>query len=544
MDLLVLFHVMNEGMVNILQHFFEMSKPDAQRTLVIYRTFVKQTDNVVKYLSVARNYEHVTRLEIPTLKHAPTVLTNQLEDYVNENDFEVMRQQYIAQQVVKKSSGSKSTNGSNKLFEEQKAAVEKSKNEPFPEPKTAAKPAKGPAPDMVDFFESIEQNQTQMNTNPFQQQTFGQQNVPQQATGFDPQPGLGGQQTGFPGQQTGFQGQQAGFQGQQTGFQGQQTGFQGQQNSFMPQPTGIPQQQAFGQQPTGMPNQQSPFSVQTTGLPGQQQAFSPTQSQPTGNPFAPQQNFAQNNTPQPLQPNFTGAGFGGYTPAAPQPQQNNRFTPGLSSIPQNSASSFQPQSQPQQAFSPVSPLEQQNTNPFRQSVLPPQATGAPTSFSGAPSPFGNIQTGHTVSPIQHTNPFGMPQNAPTPPTSNSPFGQPAAQQLMPAATGTNPFARTAGSPAGGLSSGGGVSTNVTGSTNPFRQSHFVNQSKSFSVSVIYARRTNASFVDTGLGWQSSTTQGTIGGLSPDQIQTNSIFPRPGGAPPMPNQQQQNTGWPS
>jgi len=450
MDLLVLFHVMNEGMVNILQHFFDMSKPDAQRTLNIYRTFVKQTDNVVKYLSVARNYEHVTRLEIPTLKHAPTVLTNQLEDYVKDPDFEVMRQQYMAQQGLKKSGGSgggaKSANGANRLFEEQKAAVSGTTSDAFPEPKTAAKPAlKAPAPDMIDFFESIEQNQTTMNTNPFQQPNFGQQqNVPPQATGFNQQAAFGAQQTAMPGQQ----------------------------NVFMPQATGMPQGQApFGVQPTGIPTQQTPFGVQTTGFPpAQQQTFSPMQTQPTGNPFAPQQTAAS--TQQPLQPNFTGAGFGGYTPAQ-QPQQN-RFTPGLSSIPQNSASTFQPQSNLSPTDGPAS------TNPFRQSMLPSAATGA------SPSPFAPMQTGltnnnnNTLSPPQNTNPFAKPQHTPSPPNvmNNSPFGQPApAQPLMPAATGTNPFARPlgTGSPAGNGSAG--VSTNVTGSTNPFRQSQFVNQSK-------------------------------------------------------------------
>ena len=448
-------------MVNILQHFFEMSKPDAQRTLNIYRTFVKQTDNVVKYLSVARNYEHVTRLEIPTLKHAPTVLTNQLEDYVKDADFEVMRQQYIAQQGVKKSGGggggggaSKSTNGASRLFEEQKAAVARSKNEPFPEPKTEARPtAKAPA-DMIDFFESIEQNQTTMNTNPFQQQNFGQQNVPPQAAGF----------------------------GQQGGFgPGQQMGMPSQQNAFMPQATGMSQQQSFGAQPTGMSNQQTPFGMQNTGIgmTGQQQPFSPVQSQPTGNPFAPQQSLQNTGQPQSLQPNFTGAGFGGYTPAAPQPQpqpqpQQNRFTPGLSSIPQNSASTFQPS--PQSALSPTEPAA--STNPFRQSMLPSAATGANPS-----SPFS------TISPPQNTNPFAKPANTGTPPNNHmtqSGFGQPpaAAQPLMPAATGTNPFARppTSGSPAnvnaGGLGVPGqqGITTHVTGSTNPFRQSQFVNQS--------------------------------------------------------------------
>lgn len=446
-----------------------MSKPDAQRTLTIYRTFVKQTDNVVKYLSVARNYEHVTRLEIPTLKHAPTVLTNQLEDYVRDGDFEVMREQYIAGQGNRKKGGdsgtgakassngngaSSSKDAAQRMFEEQTRAVSGGGKEAFPEPKTAARSAaKGPAPDMVDFFESIEQNQTTMNTNPFQQQ----------------------QQTGFGGQQmpqgTGF-GQQQDFGIQQPG------GMPQQQNSFMLQAIGMPQQQnQFGvpQQPQ---IQNSPFGIQNTGMPQQQQStFSPMQSQATGNPFAPQQP-QQATSPQTIQPNFTGAGFGGYTPAQPQ-QNTGRFQPALSSIPQNSPSSFpsQPQLQSQQPnsmLSPISPFDsQQSSNPFRQSMLP--------TATGQPSPFAPMQTG---SPMQNSNPFAKPQATGTPSHNGGAFGQPqAAQPLVPAATGTNPFALSrpanTGSPAGVSGFGSpaqGVSTNVTGSTNPFRRSEFVNQS--------------------------------------------------------------------
>ncbi|KIW07389.1 uncharacterized protein PV09_02232 [Verruconis gallopava] len=454
MDLLVLFHVMNEGMVNILQHFFEMSKPDAERTLNIYRTFVKQTENVVKYLSVARNYEHVTRLEIPTLKHAPTVLTTQLEEYVKDPDFEVMRRQYLAQQGAKKG-GKTSTNGSSKLLE-QKTNASATKSEAFPEPKVGAQSeTKAPKADLIDFFESIEQNQTTMNTNPFQQPQLAQaQNMPAQATGF--------QQSPFGIQQTGVAGSQAAFTQQQTGFSNQQTPF------GVTQPTGF-QQPSFGPQQSNISNQQNTaFGIQTTGMTTpQQQTFSPAQASSAGNPFAQAPSTAGQ---QPLQPSFTGAGFGGYTP---QPQ-NQRFTPALSSIPQNSAPSFTP-SVP--ATEPPA-----STNPFRQSMLP-QSTG---------NPFAK----------QQSPPVGT-QNTLAPPNNN--VFSPSAP-MMPQATGTNPFARPqTGSPGPAL---GGVTTHATGSTNPFRQSQFVNQS-------------------TGLGWQSSVPQGTIGGLSPDQIQTTSIFPRPG-----------------
>src|SRR5690349_16846444 len=101
-----------------------MSHPDATRALSIYRTFVKQTDLCVQYLSVARLHEHSTRLEIPKIKHAPTTLTNSLEEYLNDKDFDVNRRQYLAEREAKKSGG-KTTNGASKPSSEPKPAPAK-----------------------------------------------------------------------------------------------------------------------------------------------------------------------------------------------------------------------------------------------------------------------------------------------------------------------------------------------------------------------------------------------------------------------------------
>ena len=48
----------------------------------IYRNFTRQTDFVVQYLGVARQYEHHTRVQVPKLKHAPVNLGRQLEDHL------------------------------------------------------------------------------------------------------------------------------------------------------------------------------------------------------------------------------------------------------------------------------------------------------------------------------------------------------------------------------------------------------------------------------------------------------------------------------
>jgi phosphatidylinositol-binding clathrin assembly protein len=417
-----------------------MSKPDAERALKIYKAFVKQTDHVVRYLSIARHYEHSTRLEIPKIKHAPTSLSSSLEDYLKDPDFEVNRRQYLAQQEAKKSNkpgASKSILTKSTEANGSKATSSTPDSKPVP---------KGPAPDLIDFFESIEQNQQPMVQATYQQPQF----APQMTA---------------PG-----------------GFQ---------TNPFLPQTTSMPPQQ-----------QQQQIGVQNT------------------NPFL-QQVPQQSQLPlqqQPVQPNFSGVPFQGF---APQNQQSLRFAPTLQSVPQSTAASFQ--SPTQQAFptGTTNGSSVQSTNPFRQSMLGSTATGTSvSSFSSATgSPF--------ISQPTSTNPFARPPPSivpsgqsfgPSPfnsqPPASSAFSptSPGAMQqppsIAPQPTGnTNPFAKPAAPQAPNPFGTAPVSMNPTGSTNPFRQSAFVNQ-------------------NTGVGWQNSA-QGTIGGISSNQVDTLPVFPRPG-----------------
>lgn len=257
----------------------------------------------------------------------------------------------------------------------------------------------------------------------------------------------------------------------------QQTGFQ------VPQQTGFPQQQ---QQPFAMQNGQStnPFQMQQ--------------------PQAPQMQAPQ------LQSQFTGAGFGGYSPQ-PFGVQNT-----MPSIPQNGMPDYSQQQQMQipTIAEPLQP-QQTSTNPFRQSMLPsaePKMLTSPTSTGSlnrsSTNPFAKQSTGfsQSQSPI-NSPPYSMS------PIQESPFAPMQQQPLQPTPTGTNPFARQP-SPQSAASPQGGLTVNATGSTNPFRQSAFVNQ-------------------QTGQGWQNTGSQGTMGGMSLDQVPTTSVFPRPG------QQQQQN-----
>jgi phosphatidylinositol-binding clathrin assembly protein len=453
-----------------------MSRPDAERALNIYKTFGRQTDQVVQYLTVARQYESLTRLEVPKLKHAPTTLTSSLEEYLNDPDFDINRRQYLAQ-----AQGTKGT--SKPVFKSEAASTPfdkaKKSDSSFPaQTKPSAQaPAevKGPAPDLIDFFDSIEQNQ----------QPMAQPNVASQPFA-----------NGYPQAQ----------QYQQTGFAPQQTGY----NPFLPNQ----QQTVTYAQP--MPQQQQPQLLQQ-----------------------PQPQLQQQ--PQPLQPDFTGAGFGGYTP---QPQQQPQQQPSqysfqstLSSIPQNGLASFDQQQQQQQYQQSPQQIQPQPTssNPFRQSLMPTGASINP-ALSSSPStrqstnPFAkNLDPQPTSSFSSSASPF---------PSSNSPFISPPAQTqqqelqqnssffsppqsslqtqtLQPQRTGTNPFARNR-SPVTNVNPveqqqqrSTPLLATATGSTNPFRQSQFVNQ-------------------PTGLGWQNVPgSQGTFGGYDVNRVETVPIFPRPG-----------------
>lgn len=419
-----------------------MSRTDAERAMDIYRNFTKYTDYVVQYLSVARQYEHRTGVQVPKLTHAPVNLGRQLEEYLNDTDFDIHRRQYLAEQTAKRDGkGGKASTPFDLPKPPPSPGIRtnsaKNSNNPFPTPsqsKPSAAPPnanKGPDPDLIDFFDSIEQNQTTMQVNP--QATNTLPNIP------------------FAAQQ-------------QMGFQ---------QNGFAPQQTGFPMNNQF-QQPQQQPQQ---LMQQQTGMFTQ-----PNQGQQ-----------------QQLQPNFTGAGFGGFTP---QPQPTG-FQPGsLAPISQNTASDFQNQNfmQPQQQQQPsqLQPM-QTGTNPFRQSMMP-QPTGTQNNFTG----FGGQQNDHNAQ-AQSTNPFA--RNV-SPQGNNSPFQSqpPAPAPLQPAPTGTNPFARNLSPPAGQQQQQQqSLAPQPTGTTNPFRHGDFVNH-------------------NTGMGWQHN--QSPIGG-GIDQIQTMPVFPRPG-----------------
>ncbi|KAK5779087.1 hypothetical protein RI543_002972 [Arxiozyma heterogenica] len=78
-DLLESYNKLNEGVITLLESFFDLSYANAERTLNTYKSFVKLTDYVVKYLKIGK----AMGLDIPVIKHITTKLIQSLEDYLD-----------------------------------------------------------------------------------------------------------------------------------------------------------------------------------------------------------------------------------------------------------------------------------------------------------------------------------------------------------------------------------------------------------------------------------------------------------------------------
>ncbi|KAL7409315.1 ANTH domain-containing protein [Mrakia frigida] len=389
-DLLVLFQAGNEGIINLLEHYFEMEHKQAADALTLYKSFCTQTKKVVEYLKYAKELNNIIDVPIPNLKHAPVSLVKALQEYLDDPNFEENRSEYKQNKDV-----------ADGKAPAPKKAVEASKPAPAA---TSSSSTSAPAPSnaqsnqpqaLVDFFSSIEENQPTM----FNPQTNSPTSAyfEQQAT-FNPFAArLQQQQTGLPPQQPQFFGQQPSPFGQQQmpmQLQPQATGFAAFGGGFPPpqQPQfGLPpqqQQQQLQPQATGFnPFRQSMLMPQATGFPQQQQQQQPPMPSIPSNGFLGQNAFAQQQQQSP--------------PAQQQP---------------SSPFDFLSQPPPQQQ-------QQQPSNGFLSSQ--------PTGF-GQQQPLQSQPTGH-----HSTNPFGQVRSATSPPSMQPLVAQPTGSK--------NPFA-----PAGGI----------------------------------------------------------------------------------------------
>ncbi|PWN90690.1 ANTH-domain-containing protein [Acaromyces ingoldii] len=308
-DLLAIYSAINEGVINLLEHYFEMSKVDAERALDIYKRFCRHTEKVVAYLSGSKKASYSLNVPIPSLKHAPISLAGALQEYLEDPNFEKNRQEYKENKRIADGGAPAPKKDAVPASDSKKSITIK---EPTAEEKT--KPVKPPTENQAiqDFFQSIETEQMSMfGGGPAQQQQMqylsgqmapmptGMGMMQPQMTGYNPFFGMGdasGSQMMMAPQQTGFMPQQTGFGGGGGvamgggGFgylQSQPTGFNPFRQSMMvqPQATGFGSSSPFGQMlPPGLdqqqqqqqqqPQQQQPQQPQQTGVPSSSSASS------------------------------------------------------------------------------------------------------------------------------------------------------------------------------------------------------------------------------------------------------------------------------
>ncbi|AMD20317.1 HDL427Wp [Eremothecium sinecaudum] len=267
-DVLVLYNALNEGIITLLESFFELSRPDAKRTLELYKRFVHLTETVVKYLKAGK----AVGLEIPVIKHITTKLIRSLEDHLRE--------------------------GENQSGD----SGQKSQGAPISESQRKSDAQK--QLELVREQKRILQEQLQL-TNPLVQQLTQQPRMQPAATGYNPFLDLS--QTA---------------QHQNNPFITQP--IVSQTTAFVPQPIPavIAQPATIGAIPQAVPQQMpsNPFAVPTLGI--QQPLNQPVNLQQT-NPFANNQLHQQ-----PIQGPIVSYATG-YIPQQQQPNQNAQHPPSM-----------------------------------------------------------------------------------------------------------------------------------------------------------------------------------------------------------------------
>ncbi|KAH7101541.1 ANTH-domain-containing protein [Auriculariales sp. MPI-PUGE-AT-0066] len=529
-DLLVLFQACNEGVINVLEHYFEMSHVDATAALQIYRHFCKQAERVLDYVAVARKMQNILNIPVPQLRHAPVSLAGALEEYLNDPNFEQNRIEY----KTNKSAADRNLLAGNSGIIPKSLQKAPTPPPPVPSLPSAGSPTNGPPSggprDMTDFLSSIEAE----NQHHHQQQQQANGFLAAQAqAGFNPfrQSMLMPQGTGFPGmipQGTGFPGASPFIAAQPTAMQFQSP------SPFAMQPTGAPfiQPQStampsfLNQPPPQLPQQQPLLVPQQTGgaNPFRQSMLLPQMTGPAA--FNLLANGGQPSSANPaMSPAVPWASS--PPPNMPQRPQSTPLTSmtagptatvssaGVITHATGSRNPFGPP--PTKEFIPAVPklptLQQLATGAFPRAASPPAATntsmGGPSMISGVASSFarragsptspsrmafstlGSVpETGSITNSLAGLNFGGTSSSVTTSPVQpqatgfggikpfkpSSSFGASLVEGLPPAPNGTaasspglstTPFGSIGAQPTGAPFGQFGSMTNGAGSTTPF-----------------------------------------------------------------------------
>ncbi|KIK20135.1 hypothetical protein PISMIDRAFT_106333 [Pisolithus microcarpus 441] len=491
-DLLILFQACNEGVINVLEHYFEMSKHDAKDALSIYRHFSEQTERVMEYLGVAKKLQNLLNVPIPNLKHAPVSLASSLEEYLNDPNFEQHRIEYKANKEAT-TKNEKRANGislssapphkGTGLSCATSVATPSTSSSVMVSSAPAGLSSKGEVNGMADLFNSIEEEQPAANpppssvtvhsTNVLQPAAHNPFAQRQMAGGFPAQssnllPQLQMQPTGFSTSQPFQPGPQAfqPFQSHQHAPQHRpfSTFLQPQATGFQPAvTTGLLQPQATGVNPF----RQSMLLPQATGIAafntGTTSPFIPV-SQPAGQlapdvPFQGSQAFGlPTQGQQPAFASTAGAqtGFRNTTDIPARP----------ASTPLTSFGVTQPSSTSPPAAQPVKTHQTGSRNPFGVPVSPAPPVPKPPTLLELSMGMGKF----TVESSQ----FMSQQPQPTSTLSNLGAGSGAAESSISSVASSFTFSKER------EHSSGPPSSNSNGVAHMTRATGFTFQDSSFS----------------------------------------------------------------
>ncbi|KAI9228140.1 MAG: ANTH domain-containing protein [Piptocephalis tieghemiana] len=187
-DLLRLFQALSEGIIHLLEQYFELDREKAIEALEVYRTFARQTEGVMSLLDAARRIQHELNLVVPTVQHPPLSLTNALQDYLDDPDFEANRAAYQRRRALggrdvagpvppsprtARMQDMGVTRGASLRHARSTPDLQASGGVPVQDPSSSSSTAVVPfqAPDnappaIIDFFASIEEEQRYLNANP------------------------------------------------------------------------------------------------------------------------------------------------------------------------------------------------------------------------------------------------------------------------------------------------------------------------------------------------------------------------------------------
>ncbi|KAL6928762.1 hypothetical protein ACO0SA_002091 [Hanseniaspora valbyensis] len=373
-DLLVLYNILNEGIITILESFFELKLELQKETCELYDDFVMITEDVVKYLKIGKQ----CGLSIPVIKHITTKLGKSLREHLESTE-----------NVNNSNSNGKSSNGNGKAI----SAKEQLEN--------------------VRKQRQLLESQLRMTSNDL--------STPQktQFTGFSPQqPQSQEQFTGFSPQQ-----QMPSQTGTNPFLMNSSVDPQATNNVFLQQPQSqqIPQPQQFPQ-PQIQQQQIQPQIQQQQIQPQIQHQTGFQQPQQTNNVFLQQQQ-------QPQVPQQTNNVFLQQQAQAQVQQQQQQQQQPQQQIPQQTNNAFL--QQPQTFATNLVP--QQTNNPFfTQQPTHSQTFPLQQQPTKSHNPFSmeNVQKENLKR--QETNPFSL-SNQPEVENklvNNNPFGLQNQQQVF------------------------------------------------------------------------------------------------------------------